>query len=644
MMHQKRFHHNHHVGGRRSGCFIDSTFRLRKCLLAFTLGYGLLLLMASVYFFVRWKLGILIPPMQVRNYKLTHVVGEGQAGIVYRAEDSKGKKVAIKQIRSDRVGNGVTADQEVRVAKRLHSFIGSSSSSSMPFPFVRFIEEFKTSTASTIKSEILGENNNYDAKGEQRWLVFEYMAGGSLKEHLESRNNNHNNDLQTARDVMCQLFKALELLTRLRIISRDVKPSNVFLSSSSQQQREGSPVEQGDGGSRRHHRVKVKWGDFGDAIILDDIRTENLRAWWWDTRKETPTTQFLRPEGIVQDTEMTIEETLTLLKTRNFTRSKFSSASLWGGEAWIWSHDVYGLASVLLSFPLSWSGARELDSRARSNEDEAGSLWDRVVSSRSEVNRKLLDYGGRSYVDLLSKLLNVNPIERISPVEALFHPFLYPSEREQQLKQQHETGDKSNNNDDNKEKEVVDDSQQYEGISRTLRSKFQFWANRCVTETSPYKQDSKQSRQQQQEQQRSSTHHSKRKQSPSYPTLRDCYPPPTSTVTTVDKGSTTEHDATNAYQEATLCKLWLRDATDCITTSVCSSIHTKKTCGDLVSREMQERLMSGGDVSGEDQKKKKQQLEFYCRYLQNYLCATFGSPIGDSESGFAVHYPSHCSL
>jgi len=644
--------HSHHKRSNSHGFFFsfisfffffEDSVRMRRCLLWVTLIYGVSLVLISLYFFARWKLGLLIPPIQIRDYRLTRIIGEGQAGIVYKAEDRSGNKVAIKQIRSDRIGNWVTAEQEARVAKALQLQVSSSrlisSDTPVSYPFVRyrvsslhnnntnhsmnfsllfssllfsslllfffffsslfftcyrFVEEFKMPSSTKRSDDLTATGDINGALAGERWLVFEYMDGGSLKDYLERAGGSTalsplqaSDHLQTTRDIMCQLFKALELLSRMRIIARDVKPSNIFLTSPINNQQKSESLQHqkhqdnpvGDN-KNRQRRLTVKWGDFGDAVLLDAVRTDNLRAWWWDTRKETPTSQFLRPEGIVQDKEMTVDETLALLKKRRYTRSRLSSVSLWSGESWMWSHDAYGLGSILLSLVPAiggWSGARDLDSRCRNIDMEDGNksgfgggvgetcLWRSIASNASEVRQSLVEYGGLPLVNLLSRLLAPDPLQRISPVEALFHPFLLQSPSPPQPQHRHGGGNVSAANED---RDVVSssstssswlDHRHYDDASRYLRSLIQSWADTCITQTSPYHEedddddddsvskddsdddgDEHKQHQQEHHQQAQSRRRGRHKLSSDYPTLRDCYPPPSKATSDTGKPLSTE--------------------------------------------------------------------------------------------------------
>jgi serine/threonine protein kinase len=620
----------------RDSLSYPSQRKLRKILMALLILYFLFALLAFGYLYLTKTLGFVIPPFSVRQFRIVRVLGEGQAGTVYKAEVippstsssssstnddeplTKPKFVAIKKLDGDRGGNWVTAEQELRIGRMLFSEKDEEKEKEKEanqVPLVRLLDGFV---------EIDQKSGKI-----QRWLVFEYLAGGTLKDSLKSIRT----DLEDVKGIMRQLLKALEFLTRKRIVSRDVKPSNVFLEKrKGDKYEEGMDISSSQPASACGGEIKVKWGDFGDAIALDAIRSEKHVSWWWDTHKETPSTLFLRPESIISEQLLEPQERTEQQLRRDRERSigkasrertGSSSSFLWGGEGWIWSHDIYGIGSILLSFPLDWSGAKDLDTISR-KEDGVGTLIDRIDNSE-EVQKTLIQFGGHHFLDLLRRLLAKDPQLRISPVEALFHPFLFyptPSTDSPPSSSTFDTGALAPSS--------VNLALLFSTISKRVRTGFKRTADGCVCKTRPLLQPSS----------NSISLEGECNPTSDVPTLDTCFPKPPM----ITPNETTRSNNAIASATGLRCRKWLREATECLEKEICKR-NQVGYCEYLVLSET--GIIRGtehelGYWKGEDAGGLTEDLLVYCQYFVSYICDTFGVRTNETEQqkkwGFDMKY------
>jgi serine/threonine-protein kinase PBS1 len=156
------------------------------------------------------------------NFRQEHLIGEGGFGRVYKARLPQDlQAVAVKQLdRNGGQGNGEFVVEVVMLSMLHHPNLVS----------------------------LLG----YCAEGDQRLLVYEYMALGSLEDHL----HHHHHHLTTSSRsplpwrtrmrVACGAARGLEYLHERGVIFRDLKPSNILLDA--------------------HHSPKLS--DFGLARLL----------------------------------------------------------------------------------------------------------------------------------------------------------------------------------------------------------------------------------------------------------------------------------------------------------------------------------------------------------------------------------------
>ncbi len=153
------------------------------------------------------RLRQLLPDQWIKGqYRIIDKIGEGGLGRVYLAQDSSGRKVAIKQIRELDAGLD-SGDYEVI----LHSFQREANIlSSLPHPYLPIARD-------------------YIVTGESFFIVMDYIEGQSLAQLLEDAGG----PLPESRVLTwtTQVCEALSYLHSKRppIIHRNIKPKNILL-------------------------------------------------------------------------------------------------------------------------------------------------------------------------------------------------------------------------------------------------------------------------------------------------------------------------------------------------------------------------------------------------------------------------------
>ena len=165
-------------------------------------------------------------PIKIGKYSILSELGQGASAVVYLAEDPfNDRKVAVKIAKSD---SGMGEDEANRFEKL-------------------FLNE--ASLAGKLNHpNIVGV---FDAvvEGDQRYIVMEYVTGGSLKKYCTETN------LLPVRQAVLVIFKmcrALDYAFQNGVIHRDIKPANILLSD----------------------RDDIKISDFGTAKISHATHTQ----------------------------------------------------------------------------------------------------------------------------------------------------------------------------------------------------------------------------------------------------------------------------------------------------------------------------------------------------------------------------------
>ena len=168
-------------------------------------------------------------PATFLDYKIIGKLGEGNMGVVYKAEKTiKGdmKPVAIKIFRPIDFGEGELKKLRARF------FHEAKAASSVKHPNIVEIIEF---------GEGQGDISNY--------IVMEYVQAISLKHYMSKENKL---DYKQKSKIVCQVADALTAVHSQNIYHRDIKPANVLIDEN----------------------LVVKVTDFGIARLPDSMLTQ----------------------------------------------------------------------------------------------------------------------------------------------------------------------------------------------------------------------------------------------------------------------------------------------------------------------------------------------------------------------------------
>ncbi|KAA6370969.1 MAG: putative NEK protein kinase, partial [Streblomastix strix] len=106
------------------------------------------------------------------------------------------------------------------------------------------------------------------------YIVMEYCEGGSLQQLIQSLKNNHQFINENfVWDILAQLSMAVNYLHSLRVVHKDLKPSNVFL-------------------TKNNENIEVRLGDFGFSKFLNATLSF--------TKSESCTPQYVSPELLLE--------------------------------------------------------------------------------------------------------------------------------------------------------------------------------------------------------------------------------------------------------------------------------------------------------------------------------------------------------
>jgi serine/threonine protein kinase len=123
-------------------------------------------------------------------------IGAGGMGVVFLAESSDGRRVAVKMIRSE-----LTQDAVVRQ---------------------RFLRE--VNAARQVRSPVTAQVLDADAESSPPWVAFEYIDSPNLEEVVEDQLPR----LSAAIGILSGIAEALLAIHHEGIIHRDLKPSNIL--------------------------------------------------------------------------------------------------------------------------------------------------------------------------------------------------------------------------------------------------------------------------------------------------------------------------------------------------------------------------------------------------------------------------------
>ena len=137
------------------------------------------------------------------HYRVLKMVGQGASGVIYQAEDlSLGRLVALKCLRSDLLAKEATV--------------------------VRFQHEART--ASSINHPNICTIYEISEHDGRQFIVMEWLEGRTLADLIDRRPLK----LETLLDCAIQIAEGLHAAHTTSIVHRDVKPSNIFITTGGQ--------------------------------------------------------------------------------------------------------------------------------------------------------------------------------------------------------------------------------------------------------------------------------------------------------------------------------------------------------------------------------------------------------------------------
>lgn len=214
------------------------------------------------------------------EYELLGLIGDGAAGIVRKVKvRSSGKRVAVKFLAPDPKYIDLSAFDEVAQRFKREGIRGAG------------LEH-----ANLVKILAYEDNENgscFEEKAVKNpFIVMEYVKGCTLESLIRNMSFNMTG-LYYNKQVLAialNLSQALEYLHGLKIIHRDVKPANIFLSTNSLG-RVPSVIKLGDFGV-------TKWGDFRAAYATGILTVSHQQG--------LGTLKYMSPEQSVKPKDVTV--------------------------------------------------------------------------------------------------------------------------------------------------------------------------------------------------------------------------------------------------------------------------------------------------------------------------------------------------
>jgi len=143
---------------------------------------------------------------KVSHYRVLHLLGGGGMGVVYQAEDLKlGRRVAIKFLPGELAGDATAFERLRREAR---------AASALDHPNICMVHE-------------LGEHEG------QPFIVMQLLAGQTLREWIEEKGN-PGSRLDVVIGLASQIADGLDAAHQKGIVHRDIKPTNIFITTSGQ--------------------------------------------------------------------------------------------------------------------------------------------------------------------------------------------------------------------------------------------------------------------------------------------------------------------------------------------------------------------------------------------------------------------------
>lgn len=215
------------------------------------------------------------------EYELMGKIGDGAAGIVRKAKViSSGKQIAVKFLAPDPKYIELSAFDEVAQRFKREGMRGAGLD--------------HDNLVKILAYEDNEEGSCFERKSiKNPFIVMEYVRGCTLESLIKNMQVFDIQDIFFNKQTLTIAFNvsfALEYLHRLQIIHRDVKPSNIFLSTNSLG-RAPSIVKLGDFGV-------TKWGDFRAAYATGSLTVSHQQG--------LGTLKYMSPEQSVKPKDVTV--------------------------------------------------------------------------------------------------------------------------------------------------------------------------------------------------------------------------------------------------------------------------------------------------------------------------------------------------
>jgi len=215
------------------------------------------------------------------TYVLGGKLGDGAVGIVRKATSSHNNEVAVKFLAPDPKYIEAAAFDDVSARFRHEGKRGA-----------------KLEHDRLVK--ILGYSDNIDGESflkqapDNPFIVMERVHGRTLENHIRMTNPSDVGVIQFDRDslfIAIQIADALQYIHKKKLIHRDVKPANVFLSGRTHRN-DLHKIKLGDFGI-------VKWGDFHRAVATGTLTLTHQQG--------LGTLKYMSPEQAIRPKDVTIK-------------------------------------------------------------------------------------------------------------------------------------------------------------------------------------------------------------------------------------------------------------------------------------------------------------------------------------------------